>query len=318
MNKSKITAPIKLELNVKEKKMNQTKVTPTEGKKTMKRKTLTAILALTMACMLALTGCFPGLPGASQKTPLMDASVERVFTIGSYGGKKLLVINLNVTNNTDYNMTALTVQMYAQASLNGASLATSYLSDSSPEAISWGNSISPGSTGLGQLVFELPSTEGVVDLIITVDALDYSDMIVILEDSFDLAGVEAIVSESEFDVKVTNAVVTDDGEGTDVLVVYITFTNNSDSATSFSYSIGTEFFQNGIALKTTWLPYRHPLIDNDLTSNRSTDIKTGSSIDLMLVFSLYDNKNPVEIQLIDRTTIDNVVLLETSIDVSGS
>ena len=298
--------------------MYQPKVTPTERNQIMKKKVLAVILSLTIACMFTLTGCLPGLPGSSQKTPTMEASVERVFTVGSYGGNKLLVVNLNVKNNADYNLSAMTVQMYAQANLNGSPLASSYLTESSPEALPWATTITPSSVGQSQLVFELPATEGVVGLSITVDTLDYSGTVVILDESFDLSGVEAVVSESEFDVKVTNAIVTDDGEGTDLLVLYVSFANNSASAISYGSAIGTELFQNGIALKTAYLPYKHPLADNDLSSNSYTDIKTGATIDLMLVFSLYDAKNLVEIQLTDRQTIDYAVILETSIEISGS
>jgi len=279
----------------------------------MKKKVLAALLALTVACMFALTGCMPGLSNATQKMPIMEASIDKVFTVGSYGGTKLLVVNLNVKNNTEVNLAVIGVQMYASATLDEKNLASSYISEDNPEALSWSANIAPNSEGPAQVVFELPASEGVVHLTMTVDSLDRTDMIVILDETFDLSGVEAVVSESEFEVKVTDAIITDDGEGKDILVLYVTFTNNSNSPISYGSAIGTELFQNDIALKSGYLPYKHPLADNDLSSNTYTDIKKGASIEVMLVFDLYDSKSPVEIKLIDRQSYDNAVLFEKTI-----
>jgi len=284
----------------------------------MKRKVLAIILVLVVTCVFGLAGCGSGGPGPAQKKPTMEASIDKVFTVGSYDGKKLLVVNLDVTNNSDFNLSATSVQMYATASLDGKTLASAFLSDSNPVALPWTSSIGPGAEGPAQLVFELSATEGMVDLSIAVDSIDYTDKIVILDESFDLAGVEAVVSESEFNVKVTNAIVTDDGSGKDLLVLYINFTNNSDSAMSFSYAINANLFQNDIALKRAYLPYNHPLDDSDLSSNTYTEIKKGASIDLILVYDLYDAVNPVEIQLVDMQSYDYAVILEKTIQIAGA
>jgi len=285
----------------------------------MKRKALALILTVSLACTFALTGCGIGGSGVSQKMPQMEASVDKVFTTGGgYDNKTFLVINLNVKNNTDTNMPSGVIQMYASANLDGQPLSSDYLPYDNPSAIDVLSSIAPGATGVAQLVFALPDTRGTVQLMIAVDNLDYSAVVDIVNESFNLADVEALVSESEFDVSIDDAIVTDDGEGKDIIVLKISFTNNSDSATSFGSAIDTQLFQNDVALKSTYLPYNHPLTDRDLGSNSYTDIRNGASIELQLVYELHDKTNPIEIKLVDRQSFDNKVLLEKTISVKGT
>jgi len=281
----------------------------------MKRKVLVVILAISVACTLTLTGCMFGGLGGGQKTPSMEASIEKVFTTGGYDNETYLVFNLNVKNNTDLVMSGSMIQMYASATLDGQSLSSDYLSSTNPYALDGLSSIAPGATGPAQLVYLLPATDGTVSLVITVDTVDYSGSIEIMNETINLANVEALISESDFKVSITDAIVTDDGEGKDVIVLYISFTNNSDSAESFGTAIDSQLFQNNISLKHGYLPYNHPLDDDTLWSNEFTDIKNGASIDLMVVYELNDNTNPIEIKLIDRRSFDNKVLLEKTITV---
>lgn len=274
--------------------------------------------------MLALTGCIVSqnpAPKQGSKEPSMEAVVTKVFTTGSYDGSTLLVVNLNVKNNSDVVLPAIVIQMYATATLDGKTLPNAYLPNDNPNALNSSASINSRSEGPAQLVFELTSTKGTVDLAISVETLDYSSTVEILKESINLASVEAIVSESEYEVVINKATVTDDGEGKDLIVLNITFTNNSDSAKSFGSAVGTELFQNDIALKSGYLPYNHPLADSDLRSNSYTDIRKGASIDLQVVYELYDTTNPVDIMCVDSRSYDRAVILEKTIkltDASGS
>jgi len=247
----------------------------------------------------------------------MEASIDKVFIVGSYSGE-LLVINLTLKNNADYNLSPYAAQMSATATLDGKPLAMGYLPDSNPHALPSSANIAPGAEGPGQLAFELPAKEGIVELLINSDTLSYTDVIEILNETIDLATVEAEVSESDYEVAVKDVTVTDDGEGGDLIVMTISFTNNSSEATSFGSAVNLELFQNDMSLKRGYLPWRHPLDDDDLSSNSYVDIREGASIDVQVVYELYDTTSPVEIKAVDSWSFDKAVILDKKIDVSGS
>ncbi|MCL1797045.1 MAG: DUF5067 domain-containing protein [Eggerthellaceae bacterium] len=277
----------------------------------MKRKILAVVLALSVVSLFPLTGC--GSP-----KPMFDASLDKVFIAGSYDGT-LLVVNLNIKNNAQTNISGSMAQLYATATLDGKTLGSAWLSDKHPEAVDAYASITPQAEGKGQLVFDLPAgAEGTVELVITVDTLDHRGVVEVLNESINLADVEAIVSESEFEVVVNSVTVTDDGNGKDLLVLNVTFTNNSADAVSFGGSVKTQLFQNGIELKMGWLPFNHPLEKEDMWTNSSVDLKQGLSIDIQQVYELQDSKSPVELTYTDWASLENIVVLEKTIDVAGA
>ena len=282
----------------------------------MKRKSLLVVLALSCACMFGLIAS--ACSGPAAKTPSLEATITKTFTVGSYNNTTLLVIDLDIKNNSDTNLPGSMVSLYSVATLDGKPLSEGYLGSENPNALPMTSNIAAGGSGPGQLVFELPATEGTINVVTTVDTTDYSDTMEVLNETFDLADVEAIVSESDYDVVVNGVTVTDDGEGKDLIVLSMTFTNNSDTATSFGYAINAELFQNDIGLKNGYLPYNHPSYNNDLSSNSYTDIKKGASIELQMVFELLDTTNPVELKLVDTDSYDYAVILEKTIEVSGA
>ena len=286
----------------------------------MKKRTLFMVALLSfMGIFAMLASACTAIPGLNQKTPSLEASITRTFTTGSYDGTKLLVIDLDVKNNTDTNLTAGVISFYSTATLDETVLVEGYIGTDNPNALPTMATIAPDSSGPSQLVYTLPdASEGTVELVITVDSTDYSDTIEIVRESIDLASVEALVSESEYVVVINNATVTDDGEGKSFLVLNITFTNNSDTATSFGSAIRTTLFQNNIALKTGYLPYNHSLSDSDLSGNSYNDIRQGASIDLQVVFELIDATSSVELTCVDAYSYDNAVILEKIIEISGS
>jgi len=283
----------------------------------MKKKALIMALALCLACSFTLVGC-KGLLGGAGKVPEFEASIEKVFTTGNYDGSTLLVINLNITNNSDLQIPSAGLGFNASATLDGKTLSEDFLGLNHPEAVDMTATIAAKSQGIGQLVYKLPETEGVVELVISPNSLDYSKTIEVLRESIDLSKVEAVVSESGLDITVNSVTLTDDGEGKSLVVLDITFTNNSKEALSFGGAINTELFQNNIGLKSGYLPYNHPMADNDLNSNSYVDIKQGASINLIEVFELLDDTNPVELTCADYRSYDQAVILSKTIEIAGS
>ena len=284
----------------------------------MKKRLVMILLAICLATTsVTLAGC--GSNQQSQRANVgLEASVAEVFTTGmSYNNTTNLVINLLVKNNFETNYTVLLLQGGSSATLDGSPLAAGYLPEDSPYALSWTNMIAPGSEGQGQVVFELPAKEGIVELTIVSETTDYKDIVEILSMTIDLAAVEQIAQESEFEITLDAVYYARDDDGKDCIVLDMTFTNNSSNPTSYSSSLKTELFQNGISLKSGYLSYRDSLSDWDLISNSFTDIKQGSSIEFRAVYVLYDRVNPVEMTIKDASDYHNVfVIFEEVIDVT--
>lgn len=276
-----------------------------------------SVLVLSVLCCLGLLGMTGCMQPAKENKPQFEVSINKVFTTGSYDGTTLLVINLDVKNNSSVSQYGGGFAYYTSATQDGSRLSDGYLSSDNPYALSMNSSIPAESEGEGQLVYELNSLEGTVEIVMTVDNMDYSASVEILNENIDLSQVENLGSETEYEVTINNVTVTDDGEGGDLVILDATFTNNSASATSFGYAIRTELFQNDISLKSGYLPYNHPAYDSDLSSNSYTDIKQGASIDLQLVFELNDATSPVELTCIDSDSFDKAVILSKVIELGG-
>lgn len=249
-------------------------------------------------------------------TPQYEATVDEVFTCGTYDGTAL-VVNLDATNNTDSYLDNYTVAYSLVATLDGTTLSTSYLGSDNPYAIADGK-IKSGESGMVQAAFDISGVEYDEDSELQLELTSYTikdyKTVGVLDETISMADVEAKVSESEFDVSIDNVTVTDDGEGNNIVVIDYTFTNDSDEATSFGSAVTEELFQDGVALQRGYLPYNHPLREDMDDDNVYTDIKSGASIQVREVFELTSDSN-VEIKLTDRQSFDQAVILEKEIQV---
>lgn len=293
--------------------MKQTTTTSMLNKQMTRR----SALALGATAALATTGLLSGCGGAASK-PMMDASVTRAFTCGSYD-TELFVVDLEVKNNSDTNlMSGVLSYSYATATHDGKALPSGFMMPEAEGYLSESTTIAPGETGPGQAVFELDSREGTVEFVLTVDTVDYKDKVEVLRQTFNLAEVERIESEATFYVSVDDVVVTDDGEGTSLLVLALTFTNNAESPASFGTAVKTELYQNDIALKSGYLPYNHPAANDELESNSYIDVKKGASLPVQIVYQLLDASTPVEMCLVDNMSYDQRVVMEKTIEIKGA
>lgn len=273
------------------------------------KKQLSIILALAVCVgMLALTGCGGK---ASSKAPYL-ATVEKAFISGSYDGD-VLVVNLDVTNNSKEYVDTNSIAYNIAATLDGTPLSSSYLGSNNPNVIE-NQKIAPEGTGKAQAVFKWNGeTEGELLLVGVTYNADYSAQVEFINETINIAEVEKVVSESEYALTIDNVLKTDDGEGNDLLVVDMTFTNNSDEATSFGSAISLEIFQNNVSLKTSYLPYKHPANDEALSGNNYLDIKGSASTPVRMVFVLNDASAPIDVKAIDSFSYDDAIVLEKTI-----
>ena len=249
-------------------------------------------------------------------TPQYEATIDEVFTCGTYDGTAL-VVNLDATNNTDSYLDNYTVAYNLVATLDGTTLSTSYLGSDNPYAIADGK-IKSGESGMVQAAFDISGVEYDDDSELQLELTSYTikdyKTVGVLDETISMADVEAKVSESEFDVSIDNVTVTDDGDGNNIVVIDYTFTNNSDEAISFSSAVQEELFQDGVELQSGYLPYNHPMYEEDSYSASSTEIKSGASIKVRRVYELNSDSN-VEIKLTDWQSFDQAVILEKEIQV---
>ena len=272
--------------------------------------------AMVLAVSTILVACGGESKSAAKEKTQYDATVNEVFTCGSKYSGELLVVNLDVTNNSDSYLDSFSPAYRLEASVDGEVLETSYISDDNPYYVKE-KKIASEEAGVSQAAFSLEDIDYDEDselhLILTSYTIDDYKEVAVLDETISMADVEAKTSESEFEVTVDNVTVTDDGEGTYLLVIDYTFTNNSDEPTSFSWAVEESLFQDGIELKTGYLPYKHPMAD-EVENNQGTDVKAGASLPIRRVYELISDSN-VEIKLTDNISFDGATILDTEIQV---
>ena len=279
----------------------------------MKNRKLQMILLAVFVMLCMATGC-----GKSGKAPY-ETTMSKVFMCDDAYTGSIIAINLDVTNNTGDYISAYTPVYEMTASLDGANLETAFLLSDNPEAIDNSQMIAAGETGQAQAAYLLPDgvTEGTLSVLVVALSTDGKSQITVLEQDIDLSTVEKVVSEAVYDVTLDDKKLTDDEDGNPLLVLDLTFTNNSSKATSFGSAVEMQMFQNGVGLTSAYLPYRHPMYDEEMYGSDYTDIQPGNSIAIRRVYGLNDLDSDVELSCIDFDSFDQKKILEETIDLSG-
>lgn len=269
---------------------------------------MTAILAL---CTLAVSGC--GLQ-VGPKAPF-EAKVAETFICNTYSGE-VLVVNMDVKNTSKEYVDGFTISYGVGATIDGTALAGGWLDNASENYLNSDIKIPAGEEAKVQSVFELGGkAEGEVTLLGLTYDLNTGKQVEFLNEKIDLTEVEKKVTESQYGLTIDNVLKTDDGDGNDLLVLDMTFTNNSNEATSFGSALELEIFQNGTALKSGYLPYDHPGVDDELEGNTYLDIQGGGEIKVREVYTLNDPSASVEVKAVEWSSYDAAPLLEKEIQI---
>jgi len=252
----------------------------------------------------------------SSSTPIHNYEFSEAF-ICSNGtdGNDLLFVNYMGTNNADENETQISFSLDMSAALNGAPLESGYPMYSNPYVISDDTTVAPDEQKLLQAVFELPSEYSTGDLHLTCSSYteDYKKKLDVMDETIKIEELERKGSVSQYSAAIEGAVLTDDGEGNNLLIVDYIFTNNSQEAASFLGSLDTKAFQNGVELSSAYLPYNHPLSDDEKEGNGYKDIQPGVSIEFRQIYQLSDNVSNVDVKIVDSYSFDSASVLEKSI-----
>lgn len=274
-----------------------------------------------LAAVMGLSGCGgSGAPAAAPKDkPVMSAKLDEAFIARSYDGGRLLVVNFKVTNNDpEMELTPSMFTYKVEASIGDEDLEQTYLSENNPGYVNSDKKIPEGESALGQAVFELEDAkEGTVELSADMDSVDYSTTVEVIDEKIDLADLEERVSESDFEVKLSGHKVTADEDGQPVLLLDLSFTNNSKKPAAFSATVDEKLFQNGVELDPTYLSsYFNADVDDEKSRNASKEVQPGTTIDVQVAFALQDGSAPVEYSLVDIETPDQAVVLGGELELS--
>lgn len=282
----------------------------------MKKKKISGLMlfATTVMMLLCLTGC--GFIGSKKPYDATVTDSVRLKTDSTYDkADSVLILNLDVQNNSNDYLDPSSVAYDTSASLDDTPLDMEYLSDYCPVYIST-NAIAPKEHGTVQVAFKLgsPDADGTVSILMLTYGKKKS--VKVLETTIDLEDVEYYVIPSDYELQIDRAFTTDDGEGNQLLALDMTFTNNSDETTSPA-AAHLSLFQDGVELSYGYLPYRHPETDDELSDNSYKDIQPGKSISYRSVYTLKDDS---EVAFIARentyTGYEIEPILETKIAVA--
>lgn len=280
----------------------------------MKKRVSIIILIVLTLCVSALVGCKP-VPKEPEAP--YEVSIDESMICTTYNGGEVLVINVDVTNLSEKYVDAFIVSHSITAKLDGTTLNTGYLSPEHEVSISNEVKIAAGETDKVQLVYELPSTqEGEVNLL-GITMTERAEQVEFMNETIDLAEVEKMVVESNYELTVDNVLKTDDGNENEVIIIDMTFDNNSEEAISFNWAIDLEIFQNGTQLKEAYLSYRHPAVDEEKNDNNRLDIQGGNTIQVRKIYTLNDSSAPIEVKAVDAgfNTFDTAPLFENVIEI---
>ena len=278
------------------------------------RRGFIGLVACAAAVAPLLAGCDAG--SLSGPTPSFEVlEVERTFTVGLHAGT-LFGIDLKVKNNTSSEISGASCASDAQAKQGDDELGTGSLPPEVEGVVGEDATVAPGEEGTVEIVWELENDDEPVAVAIRPYDTNLDDRMEELNEEFKLADAEKIESTPSFDVTVDDVQVADDGQGGSLLLLTITFTNRTDDPASYLTAVDPQLYQNGVELKSGYLPYGHPSKNEDLEENRSINVKYGASVQLMDVYELYDATSPVELKLVDRASYDQRAAVDTTLELS--
>ena len=249
--------------------------------------------------------------------PKFEVTIDDIFTLGTRGDGDMLVVNLIVKNNSEKYLKSQRAEYSLQATLDGEDLEHGYIYRDNPYYLKE-TRIKPGESELVQSIFSLKNIDydddSAIEFVSTTRDLVDHEEIVVLEETVNMSDVDMVKSESEIEVTLDNVTVTDDGAGTNLLVLDYNFTNNSDNPKSFVGAVKSNVLQDGVLLSRSYLPNNHPMVD-EAKDNYDCEIRSGASVPVRCVYELHGDSN-VEIQLIDTYSFDLAVIFDTEIEVA--
>lgn len=107
-----------------------------------------------------------------------------------------------------------------------------------------------------------------------------------------------LINIGKYDVLYKGAYLTTDCDGDDAIVVKLDFTNNSDSASTYGWTVFEKVTQDGVELSMTTV---YPDIDSfeDVTTGNFDDVEAGDTKEICIAYLLNDTTTDVIVGLSD-------------------
>ena len=275
----------------------------------------TAIISAFMMLGIILFGCSNPLSAITGSKPGFEVAISEAFTCGP-ADDQVLIVNLDVHNTSKKNDVDVNLLTYnTQIMVNGIALSNSYGGYNNPYLINNPSVISPGNSGLVQLVYEAKNLTGAGTATLSVSETTKKGKQTVFTTDIDLTTIATKKSTSQYAFSIEDGQITDDGEGGDILALTVNFKNNSSEAKSMGSAIEYKLFQNGKELSTTWLPYKHPWSE-DNSMDAWQDIQPGSEVTLRLFYALEDSTTDIDFTAVDWSTFDKVEVCKQTIKTS--
>lgn len=274
-------------------------------------------LTMMLLCF-AMTAC--GNSNKVSKKAEYALEIAEVFTCSqSYQDNDVVVINFNAKNNTDEYVTASSILWDVEVANDGITLPNSYLYDDNPYSIDYQTKIAPGETKLIQKAYELIDVSEDAQLTVKGCARTKgkkSKQVLILDDVIEMATIEKKESVSEYDIQLDKYYVTIDNENNPIIVIDVTFTNNSSENAACGSVLEEEAFSGSSEAQPGWLPSNHPLSESN-PEDTFGEIKPGASAKARYIYQINDESAPFEFSLRDWRSFDHKVIYENEFDLAG-
>lgn len=278
------------------------------------------LVAMIIALCAALTACGED-PNEVRKDAQYALELDEVFTCSTrYDDNDVILFNFEATNNTEEYADSFSILWNVEILADGKALPEAYLaSDGNPYVIESETKIAPGESKIIQKAYELVDVDE--DAEITIKGFAFTKKrkpkeVLIIDEVVDLETVEKKESESEFDIALDKYYVTVDDEGAPIIVIDMTFTNNSHSNAACKSVLRDKAFSGTTEAQSAWLPFNHPLRESQPEDDYA-EIRPDSSIGVRYIYSINDESAPFEFSLTDFKSFDGKVIYENEFDLSG-
>lgn len=126
------------------------------------------------------------------------------------------------------------------------------------------------------------------------------------------AGSAAVAEDNatlgDYQVEIKEARVAKDYEGSPVVIVKYSFTNNSEESAAFMWTFDDQVYQNGVGLEKAYVLADSANYDD---SNMYKEIKEGVTLDLEVAYVLNDTETDIEVEVAELISFDDTLVSRT-------
>lgn len=275
-----------------------------------------SLVVFVLALCATLTACGQD-PNEVRKDAQYALELDEVFVCSQrFADNELLVINFDATNNTEEYADMFSVLWKVEVTVDGKTLPDGYLSSDNPYYIDYNSKIAPGESKVIQKVLEMVDVDE--DAEIAIKGFAYTmkkkpTEVLIIDETVDMSTVEKKESKSDYEIELDEYYVTVDDDGNPIIVIDMTFTNNSKENASCKSVLRAEAFSGTKEAKTAWIPYNHPLKESNPEDDYA-EIRPDSSIAVRYVYEINDEDEDFEFKLYDAKSFDYKCIYENDFD----